>query len=320
DERRARGGGKFVEEIRDADGEPIVSVDLSVSLASLALKSPLLPGSGPPGATLRKLKALEAAGAGALVTKTISSRAAEVVKPCMAFDGELFFNTEKWSEIAPETWAREIFPALNDRNAPLIASVGYAPEDLERLIPLFDSMVDGFELSTHYGVTKSEQFSELISTAKRLTKKPVFMKLSLHAGDLAANARACEASGADGIAAINSVGPALSIDIEKRALRLSGDTPYAWLSGPAIKPLAMRAVWDISRAVTIPVIACGGVTHGVDVIEFFMAGATAVQSCTALIRGGPEWIGRTLDEVAAWCEEHDVKAVHELVGAAGRKS
>ena len=296
-----------------------MSVDFSVTLASLELKNPLLPGSGPPGATLRKLKALEAAGAGALVTKTISSVAAEVTKPCMAFDGELFFNTEKWSEIAPEKWATEIFPALKGRQSPLIASVGYARSDLEKLIPMFEAQVDGFELSTHYGVTKAEQFSELIGTAKRLTKKPVFMKLSLHAGDLAEIARACEQSGADGIAAINSVGPALSIDIEKRAARLGGDSPYAWLSGPAIKPLAMRAVWDISRAVTIPVIACGGVTRGADVIEFFMAGATAVQSCTALIRGGPEWIARMLDDIATWCDAHGVKAVRELVGAAEKR-
>jgi len=303
-----------MEEIRETDGKRIVSVDFSVSLASLSLKNPLLPGSGPPGATLRKLQALDAAGAGALVTKTISSAAAEATKPCMAFDGELFFNTEKWSEIAPETWATEIFSALKSRNAPLIASLGYAPNDLEKLIPLFDAMVDGFELSTHYGVTERAQFAALVKTAKKLTRKPVFMKLSLHAGDLTEIARACEQSGADGIAAINSVGPALSIDIEKRAPRLSGETPYAWLSGPAIKPLAMRAVWEISRAVRIPVIACGGATRGADVIEFLMAGATAVQSCTALIRGGPEWIARTLDEIATWCDAHGVTAARELTG------
>ncbi|MBU1985039.1 diguanylate cyclase [bacterium] len=288
--------------------------DLTVTLAGLRLPNPILPGSGPPGANLRKLQALEEAGAGALLTKTISSKPAEVPKPCMAFDGDLFFNVEKWSDIAPSVWATEILPALKVRKVPLLASVGYTPDDLQQLVPLFDSHVDGFELSTHYGVTRDEQFAELVSTAKRLTAKPVFMKLSLHGGDITANARACERSGADGIAAINSVGPVVSIDIEKRAARLGVDNPYMWLSGPAIKPLAMRAVYDIAQAVRIPVIACGGVTRGADVIEFMLAGATAVQCCTALIRRGPEWIVQALDEIRQWCREQKVSDLRQIIG------
>ncbi|MBU0691776.1 hypothetical protein KKC97_09205 [bacterium] len=289
-------------------------IDTAVEIAGLYLRNPLLPGSGPPGATLRKLRKLEAAGIGALLAKTISSIPAEVPKPCMAFDGELFFNIEKWSEIPAGEWIKEILPALQERKVPLLVSVGYTPEDVKELFPKLDEWVDGYELSTHYRTSSQEQYRALVGTAKSLTNKPVIMKLSAHAPDLLETAKTCEDSGADAITAINSIGPVLSIDIEKRASRLGVEAPYAWLSGPAIKPLAMRAVYDIARTVKIPVIACGGVRDGRDVIEFMMAGATAVQSCTTLIRNGPEWIGTALQEITAWCETHHVNSLKELIG------
>ena len=288
--------------------------DISVEIAGLHLRNPLMPGSGPPGATLRKLRKLEAGGIGAMLAKTVSSVAAEVPKPCMAFDGELFFNIEKWSEIAASEWVSDILPALKEREVPLLVSVGYTPEDIAALFPKLDPFVDGYELSTHYRTSTQEQYKRLVGTAKSLTKKPVIMKLSAHAPDLLETARTCEASGADAITAINSIGPVMSIDIEKRSSRLGVDEPYAWMSGPAIKPLAMRAVYDISQTVKIPVIACGGVANGKDVIEFMLAGATAVQSCTTLIRKGPDWIAETLKDIQDWCERHEVLQLKEIIG------
>jgi len=293
-----------------------MNVDLSVSLAGMTLRNPLLPGSGPPGATLRKLRRLERAGIGALMAKTISSEPATVPRPCMAFDNERFFNIEKWSEIPASRWISEILPAMQPREVPLLVSVGYTTEDVAALVPRLDSLVDGFELSTHYGTTRPEQYRALVRAARECTDKPVFMKLSVHAGDIVGNAQACEEAGASGITAINSVGPVISIDIDKRASRLGVEQPYAWLSGPAIKPIALRAVWDISHTVEIPVIACGGVSSGRDVIEFLMAGAGAVQCCTALIRSGPQWITDTLAEIREWCAEHGVKTLRELIGCA----
>jgi dihydroorotate dehydrogenase subfamily 1 len=289
-------------------------IDTSVELAGLHLRNPLLPGSGPPGATLRKLRKLELAGIGAMLAKTISTVPAVVPKPCMAFDGELFFNIEKWSEISAAEWISEILPALKEREVPLLVSVGYTAKDVEALFPMLDEWVDGYELSTHYGTSRQEQYKAIVGTAKKLTRKPVIMKLSAHAPDLLETAKTCEASGADAITAINSIGPVMSIDIEKRSSRLGVTEPYAWLSGPAIKPLAMRAVYDIAHTVKIPVIACGGVASGRDVIEFMMAGATAVESCTTLIRKGPVWIAETVKEITDWCEAHDVTTLKELIG------
>ena len=291
-----------------------MSVDLSVKLAGLPLRNPLMPGSGPPGDSLSKLRRLEAAGIGALVTKTISIKVPHVPKPCMAFDGDLFFNVEKWSDRPYQEWLEKILPALAQRSVPLIVSLGYSQEDLARLIPLFDPLVDGFELSTHYVAGGATQLADTVRMVKRLTVKPLIMKLSAHGGDIVERAQACEHGGADAIAAINSIGPVLSIDIDKRASRLGEEQPYAWLSGPAIKPLALRAVYDIARAARIPVIGCGGIANARDVIEFVLAGATAVQMCTALIRQSADLIPQILNDLNAWCEGHGISTLSDLRG------
>jgi len=289
-------------------------VDLSVEVAGLAMPNPLMPGSGPPAANLKKIQALLDAGIGAVVTKTVSVELPDVPKPCMAFDGDLFFNVEKWSEKRHEEWTGEILPALGSRKVPLVQSLGYTPDDLARLIPLFDPLVDGFEISTHYIASSEGLLLETVRMARGLTKRPLFMKLSAHGADIVGRAVACEKGGADGITAINSVGPALSIDISKRAARLGRDEPYVWLSGPAIKPLALRAVYDVSRAVHVPVVACGGVTTGEDLVEFMLAGASAVQCCTGLIRKGPALVRGILDGARAWCEAQGVTRIADIVG------
>ncbi len=288
--------------------------DLSIEIAGLELANPLLPGSGPPGDGLEKLKKLDRAGIGGLVTKTVSVALPDVPRPKMAHEGDLFFNVEKWSERPYAEWLSHIVPALADRSAPLLVSLGYTAADLETLIPLFEPLVDGFELSTHYIATDAGLFKDTIGRARELTRKPIFMKLSWHGGDIARSAALCADAGADGITAINSVGPVLSIDIEKRASRLGASEPYCWLSGPAIKPLALRAVYDAARAVDIPVIACGGATRGADAIEFMLAGASAVQTCTALLRKGPALVGAMLDEMRAWCVGKGVGAISDIIG------
>ena len=291
-----------------------MKVDLSVNLAGLKLPNPLLPGSGPPGDSLRKLTRLEQAGIGGLVTKTASVELPEVPRPAMAFDGDLFFNVEKWSSKPYTEWVEQILPALEHRKVPLIASLGYTAEDLETLIPLFDPLVDGFELSTHYITSSASLLLDSVRRARRLTRRPIFVKLSWHAGDLVAGAITAEKAGASGITAINSVGPVMAIDINKRASRLGTSEPTMWLSGPAVKPMALRAVYEISRAVDIPVIGCGGVVSGEDVIEFMLAGATAVQSCTGLIRNGTKMIAEVIRTITRWAPEHDVTAIRYIIG------
>ena len=291
-----------------------MKTDISTNLAGLRLSNPLMPGAGPPGDSAAKLLKLLEAGIGGLVTKTASVELPKVPRPNMAFDGELFFNIEKWSERPYGEWVSEILPQFAARKAPLIASLGYTPEDLEKLVPLFDPLVDGFEFSTHYVSGSAANLLATVRRAKGLTKKPVFMKLSAHAGDIVANAIVCEKGGADGVTAINSVGPVMSIDVKRRCSRLGADNPYVWMSGPAIKPMALRAVYDIARAVDIPVIACGGVSSALDVVEFMLAGATAVECCTGLIRKGAALATEIRDGLTAWCEAEGVAKLSEIIG------
>ncbi len=291
-----------------------MAADLSISLAGLKFPNPLLPGAGPPGDSLRKLGRLLEAGIGGLVTKTASVELPEVPRPAMAHDGDLFFNVEKWSEKSWKEWISDILPAVQDRSVPLIASLGYTPKDLEALIPKFDPLVDAFELSTHYVSGSAGNLLATVRTARNLTKKPIFMKLSWHAGDIVGNAIVCEKGGADGVTAINSVGPVMSIDINKRCSRLGAEEPYMWLSGPAVKPMALRAVYDIARAVDIPVIACGGIATGADVLEFLLAGASAVECCTGLIRRGPALVPEIIGQISEWCEVQGISTLDDIIG------
>ena len=126
-----------------------------------------------------------------------------------------------------------------------------------------------------------------IRAAKDALDVPVFVKLSPLGREMGRAATLAQAAGADAIVAINSFGPCLSIDIETGLPRMGGADGYGWLSGPALKPLALRCVHDVARAVDIPVIGCGGVSRGTDAIEMIMAGASAVQVCTAAILRGP---------------------------------
>jgi Na+-translocating ferredoxin:NAD+ oxidoreductase RNF subunit RnfB len=137
-------------------------------------------------------------------------------------------------------------------------------------------------------------------------------------GERAAGARACAAPGADAIVAVDAFGPCMSIDIETAEPLLSGGG-YGWLSGTPLKPLALRCVFDIARAVEIPVIGCGGVSKGEDAIEMLMAGASAVQVCTAALNRGPKVYGRIAAEINTWLETHHYARASDLTGLGIRR-
>lgn len=149
---------------------------------------------------------------------------------------------------------------------------------------------------------------EAVSTATTL---PVIAKLTPDVTDISVVARACEEAGADALCVANSfVG--MSIDVHTRRPRTN--RPVAGLTGPAIKPLALRLVWESARAVSIPVIGCGGISDGRDAVEFLLAGATAVQVGTASFRD-PYASVRVLEELLDYCREHGIADINELIGA-----
>ena len=162
-----------------------------------------------------------------------------------------------------------------------------------------------------YGV-KAESASEVVSKVRSVCTKPLIVKLSSQAEDMVAMCKAVEAAGADGISLINTL-QACAIDIEKR--RPVFNNIFAGLSGPAVRPVALRMVWQAVGAVNIPVVGLGGIATGRDAIEFIMAGATAVQVGAASF-ADPAACQRVTEEIEIWMDEHNVKTLEEIRGCA----
>jgi dihydroorotate dehydrogenase (NAD+) catalytic subunit len=290
--------------------------DLKTEVCGLRFLNPILPAAGPPVRDGAALLACAAGGAGGLVSKTISTRAARPPTPNMAEVGQGMINTELWSELPPEQWLETEYALARSAGLPLIVSLGYTAAEIAELAPQVAPFADAVELSTHYIGDDPEPMIGAVRAARAVLDVPVLVKLSPHGHDMASAARLAADAGADGLVAINSFGPVLSIDIETARPRLGGPNGYGWISGPALKPLAVRCVRDVARAVDLPVIGVGGVTRGTDVVEMMMAGASAVGVCTAAILRGPSIFGRLASELASWLEAHGYGAAREIVGLA----
>src|SRR5262249_4100682 len=157
---------------------------------------------------------------------------------------------------------------------------------------------------------KDPRMSARVTEAVRaVTKIPLWVKMSPEAGDIAAVARACEEAGADAVTAINTI-RGLSIDTDKQRVRLANST--GGLSGPALRPIALRIVWELSEKVSIPIIGIGGIMCTRDAIEFMLAGATAIQVGTANF-SDPSAAKQIADGIAAYCERRGLDA-RDLVG------
>ncbi len=243
-------------------------MNLETRFDGLVLKNPLMPASGPLSGDLEKLEYLYKQGIGAIVTKTVSSKPAVVPRPCIYGDRDFVMNSELWSEYPYEMWIEEILPKL-PTDVPRIISVGYTKEDMALLIPLLDPFADAFEISTHYVGKDLSVIAETVKTIRRGTDKPIYMKVSPHIPDPVGFAKAVREAGATGIAAINSLGPTMNIDIKTRSIVYGNADGFAWTSGPAIKNLALAFVYLIKQAMPdFTVLGVGGVKTADDVIEF----------------------------------------------------
>jgi len=293
--------------------------DLSVNFAGLKFKNPVLPAAGPPVKDGQAILAAARGGAGGIVTKTISVVAADVPKPNMAEIRGGFLNTELWSELPPEQWLEKEYPIARQSGLPTIVSLGYRPEEIRQLARQVKPFADALELSTHYVGTDLSPIVNALKAAKEEVDVPVFMKLSPHISDIKTVAKALEEAGADGLVLINSFGPVMGINIETGLPLMGSKEGYGWLSGTAIKPLTLRFVYDAASVVKIPIFAVGGISTGRDAIEMIMAGASAVQVCTAAILNGPTIYGKIAREINDWLDAHGYKSVEEIRGLAHRR-
>lgn len=287
---------------------------LYTSFDGLVLRNPLMPASGPLVGDDRKMTFISEQGVGAVVTKTISTVAAKVPRPCIYGDKYYVMNSELWSEHTKEKWLDEFLPGYSKQpDQPLIVSVGYTKEDMEVLIPLLDPFADAFEVSTHYVGKDLSVIQNTVRTIRANTDKPVYMKVSPHIPDKVAFAKAVRDVGATGIAAVNSLGPTLHIDTDRRAITYGSESGFVWTSGPAIKNLALAVVYEVKQALPdFTVIGVGGVASAEDVIQFLLAGADGVQMLSAALLKGKDLYSKIVSDLPEALERFGFGSIDEV--------
>ena len=292
--------------------------DLSVEICGLYFTSPLMPAAGPPTRDGAACVAAARGGAGAIVSKTISVDPAQIPRPCMSDVQIGMLNTELWSELPKEQWIETEYAIAKAAGVPLIVGLGYSADQIRELAVLVRPFADALELSCHYIGNDLKPITDAVKAAKQAADVPVFVKMSPHPNiqDIAV---AVEAAGADALVMINSFGPCMGIDIETGLPLMGSQTGYGWLSGRAIKALAVRCIFDAYQAVKIPIFGVGGIASGKDVAEMFMAGASAVQLCTEAILKGPSVYGKIAGELNAFLDSHGYASVNDLKGLTLRK-
>ena len=297
--------------------------DLSVQVGANAFACPILAAAGPLTETGEGMAACAAGGAAGVVARTVSVQPAPPVDEPRQSDVSVMrgslLTTEMWSPRPIEEHLAQDYPLAKAAAVPLIVSLGYTAQHVRRLAPLVRPFADAVELSTQFLADDPRLMAQAVAAAKAALGVPVWVKLTALGRDVVAWARAAQEAGADAVVASGGFGPCLGLDAERGQVAFPASGGYAWLSGAAIKNIALRCVWDISRQVDIPVIGCGGIARGADVVEFLMAGAGAVQVCTAAVLQGPGVFGRITRELNAWLDGHGWTSVSDVRGYAQRR-
>lgn len=300
---------------------------LSINVAGLQLESPTMLASGILGYTPASLQSIAENGAGAIVTKSIG------LKPRMGYPNPSvvqtnfgLINAMGLPNPGIDAYASEIRHAKALLHVPLIVSVyGFSAEEYAATARrAAEAGADAVELNVscpHVKETGSEigqnpeVLAEVVRKVKSAMRKPVIVKLSPNVTDITALAEAVVHAGADALTAINTL-RAMAIDIETAQPILSNKR--GGLSGPAVKPVALRCVYDLYERVKIPIIGCGGVADWRDAVEFFLAGASAIQVGTAIALKGPAVFKAINRDINAYLRKKKLGSVKELVGLAHR--
>jgi dihydroorotate dehydrogenase (fumarate) len=284
-------------------------MDLSVKILGLDFENPLGPAAGPLVEGLENMRFFNNNLCGYNVAKTISIEGAVVPKPCIAGTTNAIYNCELWSEHHSDVWIQDILPAIhNEKKKPLIISAGYKEDDFRYLIPKLDPFADMFEISTHY--VSEDLLAGIVESIRENTDKPVFMKLSPHVDNYLGFVETVLDAGATGIVAINSLGPGTAIDLKNRSVLLAEEI---WMSGPAIKPIALHRVYNIRKKFPdIPIIGVGGIGKAVDVLEFILAGADLVQMLSSALIRGRTLYDKIINDLPKALEDYGFSSIEEI--------
>ena len=297
---------------------------LNVKVGGLDLKNPVLTASGTFGYGLEFADFIDLNRLGGFIVKgtTLHPREGNDY-PRMAETPSGMLNCVGLQNKGVDYFCEHIYPQLKDIDSNVLVNVsGSSPEDYAECAARIDALdhIPGIELNIScpnvkdggmaFGVT-CEGAASVVRAVRQRYHKTLIVKLSPNVTDIASIAKAVEAEGADSVSLINTL-MGMSIDIERRKSRLSIGT--GGLSGPCVKPVALRMVWQVARAVNIPVVGLGGIMNAADAIEFLMAGATAVEIGTANFIA-PTTTIRVIDGMNEWLDNHGVKDVHEIIGS-----
>ncbi len=301
-----------------------VPVDLTTTVGSITLANPVMTASGTAGHGDELGAYVDLSTLGAVVVKSLSPEPwAGNAAPRVHETPGGMINSVGLQGPGVRKWLEEELPAVIATGATVVASIwGTTIEDYAKAAELLrDAPIEVVAVEVNVSCPNLHDRNRMFAHAPETTAeaiqaasvcgRPMWAKLSPNVSDLASIAKAAHSAGADAVTLVNTV-LGMAIDTETRTYRLGGGG--GGLSGPAIHPVAVRAVHDVHAAYPeIPIIGVGGVARGVDAIELMMAGASAIQVGTASF-ADPRSVARVLKEIEVWCAEHSIGSVRELIG------
>lgn len=298
--------------------------NLSVNIGNLKLKNPVMTASGTFGYGVEFADFVPLDGIGGIIVKGTTLKPREGNDyPRMAETPHGMLNCVGLQNKGVDYFCQHIYPQVKDIDTNIIVNVsGSSPEDYAECAARIDALdnIPAIELNIScpnvkdggmaFGVTCAGA-SSVVKAVRQRYHKTLIVKLSPNVTDITEIARAVEAEGADSVSLINTL-MGMAIDIERRKSQLSIGT--GGLSGPAVKPVALRMVWQVARAVKIPVVGLGGIMTAEDAVAFHMAGATAIEIGTANFIDPAATI-KVRDGLDRWLDAHGCKSVTEIIGA-----
>lgn len=298
--------------------------DLTVNLAGMALRNPVMTASGTFGYGEEFAGYVDLEKIGAIVTKGLSlkPRAGNPTPRIVETPGGML-NAIGLQNVGIDAFIAKKVPFLRTVNTPTIANFfGDTIEEYAEMAARLEGIPEVSALEMNISCPNVKQggivfgtdpacAASVVAACRAATKKPLIVKLSPNVTDVVGMARACVDAGADCLSLINTL-IGMAIDLKKRRPVLANVT--GGFSGPAIKPVALRMVWQVARAVKVPIIGIGGIMNATDALEFILAGASAIQIGTAsfINPGAAQTIA---EEMAAWMRENGVADIKSLIGA-----
>jgi dihydroorotate dehydrogenase (NAD+) catalytic subunit len=300
-----------------------VGVNLAVEVAGIRFKNPLVAASGTFGYGIEYEGILDLASLGGIVSKGLYLEARDgCPTPRIVETPSGLLNAIGLQGIGVRNFVRDVLPRLARHDTKILVNVcGDTAEEYAEVARILDAApgVSGLEVNISCPNVKKGGMAfggdprmtfEVVSAVRRATKLPVIPKLSPNVGDITVFARACEEAGANALSCVNTL-LGLVVDVESRKPRLAFGT--GGLSGPAIRPIAVRMTWQAARAVQIPIFGIGGIASASDALEFLIAGAQAVQIGTSNFVD-PGVYERILSGLRDYLARHGLTDINQLVG------